>query len=123
MRKSLAIAAPLVVLASIAVADECAWVTKDVAQKAAAAMKDKTAFQSYCPTCGDKRASRIPYKKVTAAQIKDHAEYWGVFADDDNIDLSYVYIQDGDRWLNVGLIAGCPDDDQAKVLPFNFVDK
>jgi len=103
------LALPLLLAASTAHANQCAWVSSDIAEHA----KDIVANHAvswFCQTCGGS------YEPPGEPKVPTNV---GVYMDPDRgaavkidgivVDLSYVYVQTSPRrYDNVGLLVGCP---------------
>jgi hypothetical protein len=117
MLERIVVVALLAVASFPALADECVFVSQNVAEKAAALIPKGTVIQLFCANCGDKQAKRSVVNTVTVAPEPPD---WKVMVNDENLDLAYVYILPGSgkkEWTNLGLLAACPDDDQSRILP------
>jgi hypothetical protein len=93
-----------VVLLSIAIlgaaeADQAVWVSREEAEAAAAVLVSQDEIKLWCEPCDD------PYPLLCAVEIvetrRDEGDYWSVWVNGESMDLAYVYVMDGGRWVNL----------------------
>lgn len=97
----------LLSLPGIALADQCAYVTQQQAQLAANLLTINPNYVSYCEPCKDASKKAI---HVTAALAKPvgYEDYWGLYADGENVDLAYAYINIGEaKAVSLAKLTGC----------------
>ena len=100
--------------ATAAFADQAAWIAKDAAQEAAAIIKKQAVVIEYCEPCGNAKRKEIPVKTVEVKKADD--TYWEVLLNDEEIDLAYIYIKDGNLWVNLAMQIGLPVEDVSEAL-------
>ena len=94
------------VLFSVAHADQCMYVDKATAERAFSILERANVVHGLCQPCGEVEAVKMPFTSVTVKKVGNDKSYWGVFIDDQNIDLAYTYV-DG---VNLADLAQCPAD-------------
>jgi hypothetical protein len=117
-----AIVIPL--LATDARADQCAWVSGEVAQRAKEALRPGKRVIDYCEPCkGKHRGTRRPKKiaKVEVKVIKSRhtAEvFHEVVVNGRGVDLAYLFLESptSSQFDNVALKVGCPARDVSATL-------
>lgn len=89
-------------LASIANADQCAYITRQQAEKAIKAVLDTTKLQTLCEPCGESKPQSLTIKSIG---IKDvgYQGYWQLSVNDQGLDLAYTYV----NGLNLAKVVGC----------------
>ena len=92
--------------ATPALADQCAWNEKAVADKAAALLKKGTTLQEICAACGDKKAKPLVVDHTVVAQTSD-PKFYEVQVNGRGLDLAYVFVDDHGRWVNLGRAVTC----------------
>jgi len=109
-----------------ALADQCAWVTKDQGDRAAALLRaGPAAFLEYCEPCGDApptKASPKPIaidatgqRAIEVRSVNDDAVE--VFVNGSEVDLAYTFVRRGtDEWRNVARLVGCEATDVSDVV-------
>ena len=97
-------------LSKPAMADQCAWVEKDTADKAKARIEKAGKVVHFCEPCGDKSPSPVDaVKKVQV--LKQGESHWQVHLNGKGIDLAYVYVPtQKDTWRNIGRALQCGAD-------------
>jgi hypothetical protein len=88
------------------VADQCAWVTQAIAEKAAARLKKGEVLQEICRPCGEKKAKPLWIDNTKVAKTSDPKLY-EVQVNGRGLDLAYVFVKDKGDWVNLGLSVQC----------------
>lgn len=106
----------LVMLLSIpALADQCAWVKKAQAVRAAALLKERRVVE-WCEPCGDAHPVKTAVqtvRTVTVERTNDPA-FHEVFVNGKPVDLAYLFVELRGAFRNVAGEVGCPAHDVSK---------
>ena len=100
MIKNLTIALFIVLASSVAQADQCAYVSKEYAQKAMNLLNDsidsETKVVSWCEPCGESKADA---KKKTPEAIKSvtvthtgYEDFYEIHINGKSVDMAYTYV-------------------------------
>lgn len=95
-----------------ALADQCRYVTKDQASKAAEVFRSKKRFFNFCKNCGDTSArgyfvESASYEPVDDKHIKE--PLFEVLINKNGVtDFAYSYVKVDGKYENVAMLAGCP---------------
>lgn len=103
MKKILVSLTSVLMLASQANADQCAYVTKTEAEKAVKAIIETQTIQSLCIPCGESKAETIELESVGFRKVSA-GQYHEVMINGQGIDLAYTYV----NGLNLAKLVGCP---------------
>lgn len=121
----LASAALLVLAATAARADQCAYVTKEQAERAAHVLKLGSEFVEYCEpsrTPPPTRSQKVETVTVGHPQLRAggpvNEAYWAVTVNGMELDVAYVFVRRDERWENVAMLAGCPVVDVKATFDF-----
>lgn len=101
-------------------ADQAAWITKDQAEKGAALIKSSGLVRHFCAPCGDNffRGEKVfNIKAAKAAGSNPNDQYYEVQLNGNGIDLAYVYIFSGGKWVNVAMQLNIPVEAVPRFLP------
>ena len=85
-----------------AYADVCVEVTEDVAAKAASLIKKQKEVYEFCSICDEAKPQTIAVYNIT----KDKK----VYIDGKPIDLAHTYFRQDNKYMNLGIAAGCIED-------------
>jgi hypothetical protein len=118
MRASVVIAMLLLVLlGNTAFADQCEWVTKDQAERAAALFRAGPAsFLEYCEPCGETAPTKNSPKPIAvdsngrrSVEVRAVDDgYFSLFINGASVDLAYSFYKRGlADWKNVAKTVGC----------------
>jgi hypothetical protein len=112
--------AMLLLSAATALADQCAWIPKDTAERAVKYLAPGATWVAYCEPCSDPAA--VPHTVTRGATIGPTSapDLVEVSVDGEPIDLAYVFerAKDGDTVLtNLSKLAKCPSDGVSKTIP------
>ena len=103
----------VLLVAGPAVADQCAWNSKSVADQAIKLMPKGTVLQEFCAPCKDTKATKIVVDStsVKLASQTDPDSNVIVVNGKGELDLAYAYLQMGPakEWTNVGMTLKCGD--------------
>ena len=90
-------------------ADQCAYISKELAIAAVSRLNLEDDIYLYCEPCEDKLPEPI---KVTSlvAKTTEYKNYWEIAVNNKGIDLAYTFIKidSDDQWLNLAIAVGCP---------------
>lgn len=104
--KKIVMTMALVLSASSAFADQCAYITKDQAAKAVSTLLNAQSIKSLCEPCGETKATAINDVKsieIKATGVDNTVE---ISLDGKSIDLAYTYVNGS----NLALTSNCPAD-------------
>lgn len=89
-------------------ADQCAWVSPRVAERASQALAGDAVVLDYCQPCGEVAPGEPrPVGQVSLRSVGDG--YQEVVLDGRGIDLAYTYLRTApDRFENLAALSGCP---------------
>ncbi|AGH94550.1 hypothetical protein [Pseudobdellovibrio exovorus] len=97
------IVASLILVGSIASADQCAYISKAQAGKALKALVDASKVQTLCEPCGETRAQTVRVESLGMKKT-GYQNYSEVTVNEKGIDLAYTYV----NGLNLAKLVGCP---------------
>lgn len=101
------LALPVLLAASTAHADQCAYLSSDTAERARAIVAQHRSVIRFCEPCGDHvpGAPSIPATFERAAAARGEA----LVLDGTTVDLAYTYVQTSThRYDNLAMLVGCP---------------
>jgi hypothetical protein len=102
-------------LAPGARADQAAYVSREVADKAAAIIGERGALRAYCAPCGDS-AYRVLRGFLAEVEAVPGTEYHEVKVQGEGVDLAYVYAEIDGEWTNLAVHLGLPVQDVPRSL-------
>lgn len=107
-------------IGSKALADQCAYITKEQSLAAVDRLKVGQTIYQFCQPCGDKIPTPISIKDLSAGTT-GYQNYWEVRVNGANIDLAYTFVDAGiaNQKVNLASVVGCPASDVSVVLPRN----
>jgi hypothetical protein len=119
LKKTIASILLTICFATLVMADQAAYITKEQAQKAAAFLKDKKQIRHYCAPCDDKGDKVEDISTVEAVAVESSKPHWEVKVNGEGIDLAYVYYQEkeGGEWKNLAKKIKVKVHDVPKTLP------
>lgn len=88
----------------MAVADQCAYVSQEIADNAMKILQKTDNYIDFCALCEDSFPIKIDIKSVEYKKVKDH-DLYELYINDKPIDLAYTYIQD----INLGVKLKCSE--------------
>ncbi len=101
-----AILLAIVLVPSLARADQCAIVDADTAEAAVGLVRDR-ATVSYCEPCGDKKPNAST-ARTRSARVVSSGHDARVAIDGTEVDLAYTFVKTGkSTWTNLALMVGC----------------
>lgn len=100
----------VLLLGSTVFADQCNWVTKNQAERAARILAETERVQSYCEPCGVMPSYMI-IPSVRIQKTEDIIHYQ-VIVGKKAIDLAYTYV----NGLNLAKLVGCPTQDVSSAI-------
>lgn len=94
-----------------ALADQCAWNTKAIADRAAELVKPGATVIEFCEPCSDDRPGpSVAVKSTRVTQPK--TGYFELTINRKAVDLAYLFVKTADNvFTNVGVLAGCDPHD------------
>lgn len=97
----------LAALGGTAHADQCQWVDKAVAAKAAAILESSPKVIAFCEPCGD-TVPGIPEVAERVEVVTPDAGFRELFVNRRGVDLAYTYVQTSSvQYANLAALAGC----------------
>lgn len=101
-------------------ADQAAWITKEQAEKGAALIRTSSEIRHFCAPCNDnfyrvEKISTVSAMKANGSSDSD--SYYEVVVNGTGVDLAYVYILSGGKWLNAAMLLNIPVKGVPKILP------
>lgn len=101
-------------------ADQAAWITKDQAERGASLIKSSGLIRHFCAPCGDNffRSENVLTVKVEKASGSNPGDqYYEVQVNGNGVDLAYIYIFSGGKWINAAMQLNIPVEAVPKFLP------
>lgn len=118
--KKILLSAFIMLLFSFLYADQAAWITKEQAERGAALIKSSGLVRHSCAPCGDnffKGEKVFNIIAVKAAGSNPDDRYYEVQLNGKGIDLAYVYIFSGGKWVNAAMALNIPVEAVPRFLP------
>jgi hypothetical protein len=102
-------------VASVAFADQCAWIAPAQAEKAIPVLKGKRVIE-WCEPCNEKKPPKTKVKKASVVTVRPVASEGlaEVLVNEKPVDLAYLFVEDGAAFVNVASLVGCPATDVSK---------
>ncbi|HOV09789.1 MAG: hypothetical protein BWY23_00018 [Spirochaetes bacterium ADurb.Bin218] len=116
MKKKLVVAI-LLLWANALFADQAAWISKDKAEMAVALLKNIKEVRHFCAPCGDNFYKVEVVSSVQSQKATSEGNFYVVKLNGSEIDLAYVYIPSGNRWINLAIALNIKVEDVPKYLP------
>lgn len=112
----------LAATAGPALADQCSWNPKPIADKALTYLRAGTTVQEFCRSCDDKKAKKIVISSAEAKPVEK--DYYQVSLNGQAVDLAYMFVQQkgSKTWSNLGSILKCDKEFDDKTLPASLVE-
>lgn len=100
-----------------ALADQCAYVSKQQALLAISRLNVGQSAYFFCEPCGDKQPEMVKVSSLGVETV-DHQSFWQVKVNGRDIDLAYTFIESGinKQAMNLAGVAGCPAQGVSDVL-------
>ncbi|MDJ0842902.1 hypothetical protein [Crocosphaera sp.] len=100
----------------IAYGDQCSYVNKGQALKAATFLKLNQLIYLFCEPCGETVPQPVTIQSISVGTVS-YEDFWQLSINDRGVDLAYTYIPSslGQKPINLAALAGCPARD---VSPF-----
>jgi hypothetical protein len=102
--KKIVMTMALVLSASSAFADQCAYITKDQAAKAVTTLLSAQSIKTLCEPCGESKAVAVKDVKEITVRTTSVENLVEITLDGKGIDLAYTYV----NGLNLALTSSCP---------------
>jgi hypothetical protein len=103
-----------IAILGVAEADQAAWVSREKAEAAATVLREQDEIKLWCEPCGDLYPLLRAVGVVEARREED--DYWSVCVNGESLDLAYVYVMDGGRWVNLAKKLSIDVDGVSSVL-------
>ena len=96
----------------IAYADQCSYVDKEQALKAATFLKLNQLIYLFCEPCGETRPQPVTIQSISVGTV-GYQNFWQLSINNQGIDLAYTYIPSTveQKPINLAALAGCPAQD------------
>jgi hypothetical protein len=88
-------------------ADQCAVVSKAVAERAARLLQASGSYVPYCEPCGDRVPVASAIQPVRTVEVVPDTGQYAVRVNGTEIDLAYAYYASGADFANLADLAGC----------------
>ena len=116
-----------VLLCLPALADQCAYITKDQAMMAISRLELEQTIYLLCEPCGDKIIQSTKIESLSLETV-DYQDYWQVTVNNRGIDLAYVFVDSGieNNLVNLAAVSDCNATRVSLSIPknsFRFRDK
>ena len=94
--------------ASVAYADQCAWITQAQAERAKTIIENHPKVIEYCEPCNEKRPGK-PYFAWTVEVEQQEGNYYQVLINGREVDLAYTFVAvSPTKYENLARKVGCP---------------
>jgi hypothetical protein len=109
-----------ILVALPALADQCAYITKEQALTAVSRLNLGDTVYELCEPCGETEPTTVKINSL-AAKTVDYEDFWQIYINNTGIDLAYVFIASNINSppLNLAGVAGCSASDISPILPNN----
>ncbi|MDJ0511199.1 MAG: hypothetical protein QNJ64_18375 [Crocosphaera sp.] len=96
----------------IAYADQCSYIDKEEALKAATFLKLNQLIYLFCEPCGETRPQPVTIQSISVGTV-GYQNFWQVSINDQGVDLAYTYVPSTieTKPINLAALAGCPARD------------
>ncbi len=101
-----------------ALADQCAYITKEQAKRAISRLNLNQTIYLLCEPCGEKMPQATVITNLSMETV-DYQDFWQVKVNEKGIDLAYVFIDsgiEGNYWVNLAAVADCQAQSVSPVL-------
>lgn len=100
----------------VAYADQCAYVDKEQALKAASFLKLNQLIYRFCEPCGQTTPKPVTIQSISVGTV-DYKNFWQLSINDQGVDLAYTYVPSslGQKPINLAALVGCSAN---RVSPF-----
>ena len=102
-----------------AMADQCIWISRDEATRAANVIKPGMRVRNFCAPCGDILSSGETVNSITTRPAVDFegnvTSYFEVVVNGEAKDLAYLFIESNGQYLNVAQTVECSNLDESTV--------
>lgn len=103
MKKFFALTFIAVAFASNAMADQCQYITKAQAVKAAKLLASAKSIDHFCEPCNEARPTHLQVLTQLGLRYTGSNEYWTVSVNNEDIDLAYTYVNS----KNLAMLVKC----------------
>ncbi|MGK7940391.1 MAG: hypothetical protein AB4062_09625 [Crocosphaera sp.] len=97
-------------------ADQCSYVDKEQALKAATFLRLNQLIYLFCEPCGETRPQPVTIQSISVGTV-GYQNFWQLSINNQGVDLAYTYIPSTieEKFINLAALSGCPAQD---VSPF-----
>ena len=108
----------LVFLATVAMADQCAVMTRQQTTEAKAVITEAGQFAKFCGPCEDSESVVEKVASVEVVAFRGSASLFKVLVNGSAIDAAYVYVVSAEgKWMNLANTVGCQATDVSATIP------
>ncbi len=96
----------------IAYADQCSYVDKEQALKAASFLKLNQLIYRLCEPCGQTQPQPVTIQSISVGTV-GYQNFWQLSINNQGVDLAYTYVPSslGQKPINLAALAGCRAQD------------
>lgn len=115
-------AAALAGMAWPALADQCAWISKEEVTNAFNLLRPGMIVVDFCEPCGDKQpGARYPVEKTEI--VHQENAFYTLLLNGQEVDLAYLYVKAADgTFHNMASLAGCQAAGVTAVFPSDWIE-
>lgn len=115
--------AALAGMALPALADQCAWISKEQVTHAFDLLRPGMMVVEFCEPCGDPRpGARFLVEKTEI--VHQENQYYTLLLNGKEVDLAYLYVKASDgTFHNMASLAGCQAEGVTDVFPSNWIEE
>lgn len=108
----------LMLMCSICLADQAAWISKVKADAAVKILSKAGTVRHYCEPCGDEGYRTEKVLKVRSGWVDyNDADYYEVLINETPVDIAYVYVRQKGQWTNLAMILEIGVSGVSRVMP------
>ncbi|MDJ0659349.1 MAG: hypothetical protein QNJ42_07630 [Crocosphaera sp.] len=106
-------------LTQIAYGDQCSYVDKEQALKAASFLKLNQLIYLFCEPCGETIPQPATIQSISVGTA-GYQNFWQLSINNQGVDLAYTYVPSslGEKSINLAALAGCPAQDVSPFIDF-----
>lgn len=90
-----------------ALADQAEALSEQHAKQAHALLLQQSKLRFFCAPCAESRSTLVTISQIRAGLL-GYESYWGVWINDESIDLAYTYFLHEGKWTNVAIHLDIP---------------
>lgn len=105
-------------------ADVCAYVSKEISQKAVSILENQPSVIRFCSTCTNDKPQTLSVQMIVSKDVPD-SNYKQIYINDIPIDLAhiFIYLSEKKQYENLALAINCPEAEENKnLLLVSFTD-